>query len=155
MEASAMTITISKALPTVLIAVLCFFIQSGCRQQETTSAVTPRIEPASIDFGWVQTPPIAPFTTAVRREVTIINPGRTELSGQVNIRIEGDAPNAPDLALTRPDNPQFTIPPGDSLVFEFTMTVATNTSDGVYSGTIDFGPAFGSIPLTLRIRASQ
>jgi hypothetical protein len=150
-----MTITIPKALPAVLIAVLCFFAHSGCRQQETTSAATPRIEPATIDFGWVQTPPIAPFTTSVRREVTIINPGRTELSGQVSIRLEREAPNAPDLSLTSPENPQFTIPPGDSLIFEFTMTVATNTSDGAYSGTIDFGPAFGSIPLTLHIRSSQ
>jgi len=148
--------TILKAsLPTVLIAIMCFLASSGCRETQTNPAASPRIEPATIDFGWVQTPPLAPFTTAVRREITVINPTGNELSGEVRIHLEGEAPNAPEVALTDPENPHFSIPPGDSLVFEFTVTVATNTTDGAYTGTIDFGPAFGSIPLALHIRASQ
>lgn len=143
-------------LRTALLAALWLCSSSGCRQPETGPSTNSRIEPATVDFGWVQTPPLAPFTTAVTREVTITNAANTELSGEVSIHLDGEAPHEPALALTRPETgPRFAIPPGDTLIFEFTATVVSNTPDGSYSGTIEFGPACGSVPLALRVRASQ
>jgi hypothetical protein len=131
----------------------------GCNGDDESGgihAASCQIDPTTVDFGYVLTPPFPTFTTTVTKEIVITNVGTNEIVGEISIEITSGEVNRPQIHLSPEDSdPSFALAPGNSTVFTVVATVQSDTSPGLFEGSVEFGTPCGSVPLRVGVTPSQ